>query len=237
VTTALEDALKNADMVVIATPLGAMADIFLAMNDFDTSTSIITDVGSVKQSVIEAAKNAFGKLPKNFVPAHPIAGTEKSGVEAAQADLFVQRRVILTPQKNTDLSAVAMVQSMWQACGAEVVNMQTDHHDEVLAATSHLPHMLAYSLVDTLARMDDQQEIFDNAAGGFRDFTRIASSDPQMWHDICVANREQLAKILHAFNEDLQRLTKAVEQGDSQFLKDIFTRAKEARDKFCEQDK
>ncbi len=237
ISTNLGDAISNAEVIVIATPLGAMPALFSEMKNFDTSSSVMTDVGSAKHFVIEAAMKAYGELPSNLVPAHPIAGTEKSGVEAAQADLFQHRRVILTPQDNTDLSALELIRSMWQACGAEVIDMQTEHHDEVLAATSHLPHMLAYSLVDTLARMDDQQEIFDYAAGGFRDFTRIASSDPQMWHDICIANREQLTKILHAFNEDLQRLTKAVEQGDSQFLKDTFTSAKKARDKFCEQDK
>lgn len=229
----LGDAIKDADIIVLATPLGAMQKILMALKDIISSESVITDVGSSKKFVIDAAKNTFGKVPVNFVPAHPIAGTEKSGVESAKADLFEQRRVILTPQASTSSSAVETIRSMWQACGANVVEMQVEHHDEVLAATSHLPHMLAYSLVDTLAHMDDQQEIFEYAAGGFRDFTRIASSDPQMWHDICVANREQLVKMLHAFNEDLQRLTQAVEQADSEYLKDTFTRAKKARDKFC----
>ena len=233
ITTVLSDAINNADVIVVATPLGAMPDIFGALKDIISSETILTDVGSAKQSVIDAAKNVFGDIPTNFVPAHPIAGTEKSGVESAQTDLFEQRRVILTPQANTDASAVKTIRTMWQTCGANVVDMQVEHHDEVLAATSHLPHMLAYSLVDTLARMDDQQEIFEYAAGGFRDFTRIASSDPQMWHDICVANREQLVKMLHAFNDDLQQLTRAVENADSGYLKDTFTRAKQARDKFC----
>ncbi len=233
ITTELSEAINNADVIVVATPLGAMQDIFMALKDIISSESIITDVGSAKQFVIDAAKNVFGEIPTNFVPAHPIAGTEKSGVESAQADLFEQRRVILTTQTNTEASAVKTIRTMWQTCGANVVDMQVEHHDEVLAATSHLPHMLAYSLVDTLARMDDQQEIFEYAAGGFRDFTRIASSDPQMWHDICVANREQLVKMLHAFNDDLQQLTRAVEKADSGYLKDTFTRAKQARDKFC----
>ncbi len=233
VTADISDAVKGADVIVLATPLGAMPEIFQMLKDVIGPESILTDVGSAKQFVIDAAKESFGQLPANFVPAHPIAGTEKSGVEAAQAGLFEQRRVILTPQSNTDSVALETIRSMWQACGADVVDMQVAHHDEVLAATSHLPHMLAYSLVDTLARMDDQQEIFDYAAGGFRDFTRIASSDPKMWHDICVANRKQLVKMLHAFNEDLQRLTHAVEQADSDYLKDTFTRAKQARDKFC----
>ena len=193
----------------------------------------MTDVGSAKQHVVNAVEKAFGELPRNFIPGHPIAGTEKSGVEAAFAELFQQRRVILTPHSKTDAAALDTVRQMWLSCGAELVEMQPKHHDEVLAETSHLPHMLAYALVDTLARMDDSQEIFEFAAGGFRDFTRIASSDPQMWHDICVANREQLTKALHAFNEDLQRLTRAVENADSDYLKQTFTRAKKARDQFC----
>ena len=168
-----------------------------------------------------------------FVPGHPIAGTEKSGVEASFAELYRHRRVILTPDAQTDKTALGKVKQLWQACGAQVIEMDAVHHDAVLAATSHLPHMLAYALVDTLARMDDSQEIFDYAAGGFRDFTRIASSDPTMWHDICLANREQLIKVMRAFSDDLHRLSDAMEQGDGEFLKTTFTRAKNARDKFC----
>jgi prephenate dehydrogenase len=226
-------ATKDANLVIVATPLGAMPAIFNELATCLPRDCIVTDVGSAKQHVIDAAKSAFGVLPERFVPGHPIAGTEKSGVTAAYAELFQERRVILTPHTNTDKTALETVRQMWQVCGAEIVEMEPRHHDEVLADTSHLPHMLAYALVDTLARMDDSQEIFEFAAGGFRDFTRIASSDPQMWHDICVANREQLANALHAFNEDLQRLTRAVEEADSDFLKDTFTRAKKARDKFC----
>lgn len=223
----------KADMVVVATPLGAMRSVFAKLKEHLGEQAIFTDVGSAKQQVIQDVQNIFGQLPANFVAGHPIAGTEKSGVHAAVANLFERRRVILTPHAGNDPQAVSTVRNMWQACGAEVIEMQAVHHDEVLAATSHLPHMLAYALVDTLARMDDNREIFDYAAGGFRDFTRIASSDPQMWHDICVANREQLTRVLHAFNDDLQRLTQAIESADGEFLKQTFMRAKSARDKFC----
>jgi len=226
-------AVAGADVVLVATPLGSMQAVFEQLALCVPADCVITDVGSAKQHVIDVAGKAFGELPMNFVPGHPIAGTEKSGVEAAFAELFQQRRVILTPRPETNKEAIEIVRQMWLACGAELVEMEPQHHDEVLAETSHLPHMLAYALVDTLARMDDNKEIFEFAAGGFRDFTRIASSDPQMWHDICVANREQLAKVLHAFNDDLQRLTKAVEEADSEFLKETFTRAKKARDQFC----
>ena len=232
-STDIKIAVAGADVVLVATPLGSMQVVFEQLATCLPKDCIITDVGSTKQHVMDVVEKAFGALPGNFVPGHPIAGTEKSGVEAAYAELFQQRRVILTPQPETNKEAVEIVRQMWLACGAELVEMQPKHHDEVLAETSHLPHMLAYALVDTLARMDDNKEIFEFAAGGFRDFTRIASSDPQMWHDICLANREQLAKVLHAFNDDLQRLTRAVEEADSEFLKETFTRAKKARDQFC----
>lgn len=231
--TDLAIAAKDADLILIATPLGAIQATLQAIKPSVTDKTIITDVGSAKECVLEQAKAVFGVLPPRLVPGHPIAGTEKSGVEASFAELFQDRRVILSPQPQTDPTALATVRDMWQTCGASVIEMQAQHHDEVLAATSHLPHMLAYALVDTLARMDDSQEIFDFAAGGFRDFTRIASSDPAMWHDIFMANRKEIVKVLRAFNDDLHRLTKAVENGDSEFLKDTFTRAKKARDEFC----
>lgn len=231
--TDLGKAVEGADVILVAVPLGNMATVFQAIKSHVSENTIITDVGSTKQSVIDTVQSVFGELPGRFIPGHPIAGTEQSGVEASFPELFEGRRVILTPHEKTDQTALEAITQMWQVCGAEVINMQPAHHDEVLAATSHLPHMLAYALVDTLARMDDSQEIFDYAAGGFRDFTRIASSDPDMWHDICLANQEKLVKVLIAFSEDLQRLTAAVEKGDSTFLKETFTRAKQARDEFC----
>lgn len=230
--TEFED-MDSPDVIVLAVPLGAMRAMMEKLKPFVSETTVLTDVGSAKQSILKDAEAVFGAAPVNMVPGHPIAGNEKHGVEAAFKTLFDQRRVILTPHAHSAAQATSTVRQMWEACGAEVVEMNATHHDEVLAATSHLPHMLAYALVDTLARMDDSQEIFDFAAGGFRDFTRIASSDPQMWHDICVANREALVEVLRAFNEDLHRLTEAVEQGDGEFLKETFTRAKAARDQFC----
>lgn len=230
----LQTAVSSADMVVLAVPLGAMESIFKIIAPHIKENTVLTDVGSAKGSVVHAAENAFGVLPPNLVPAHPIAGTEKSGVEAAFAELFHHRRIIVTPTSVSDPSAVLQVRSMWEACGAEVVEMEVAHHDQVLAATSHLPHMLAYTLVDTLARMDDSQEIFDYAAGGFRDFTRIASSDPQMWHDICLSNNDALVTMLEYFSSELTALTEAVKRNDSNYLKTMFTRAKQARDAFCE---
>lgn len=231
-STDIGQAIHGADMIVVAVPMQAMESVFRAMRGHVAREAIITDVGSVKGSAIAAAKTVFGEVPENYIPGHPIAGTEKNGVEASFAELFQQRRVILTPLQNSRAEAVARVRAMWQACGAEVVEMGVEHHDEVLAATSHLPHMLAYALVDTLARMDDSREIFSYAAGGFRDFTRIASSNPQMWHDICLANRVALRDVLHRFRDDLQLLIEAIERGDSEYLKTTFSRAKQARDTY-----
>lgn len=226
-------AVTGADMIVVAVPLGTIAPIFAAIRDNLSSQAIITDVGSAKASVVADARQHLGYHLPRFVPGHPIAGTEKNGVTASFAELFEQHRVILTPLPETSPSAVATVSTMWRQTGAEVVEMSVTHHDEVLAATSHLPHILAYSLVDTLAKKAEKTEIFRFAAGGFRDFTRIASSDPQMWHDICLANQQAILQILAAFKDDLAQLTTAIQQRDSQVIATIFNRAKLARDKFC----
>ena len=233
-STDMAEALAGAEVVVLATPVGVMEGVLRQMAPHLAPDMVLTDVGSTKGSVVEAARRALGNLPGGFVPGHPIAGTEKNGVAAAFAELYQNRRIILTPVKESAPEAVAKVRSMWETCGAEVIEMGVAHHDEVLAATSHLPHMLAYALVDTLARMDESEEIFEFAAGGFRDFTRIASSNPTMWHDICLANREALLAVLRRFSEDLAQLTAAIEQGDSDYLLQTFTRAKGARDRFAE---
>ncbi|MDZ7662764.1 prephenate dehydrogenase [Thiohalophilus sp.] len=233
IETDLARACAGADVVVLAVPLGAMRTVLEQIAPSLSPNTVITDVGSAKGSVIADAGQIFNGLPARFVPGHPIAGTEQSGVEASFAELFDQRRVILTPDPATDPAAVTTVGQLWEACGAQVMTMDVAHHDAVLAATSHLPHVLAYTLVDSLARQDDSREIFDYAAGGFRDFTRIASSDPQMWHDICAANREPLVKALQRFISDLEQLTRAIEQADSDTIKQTFERAKQARDAFC----
>ncbi len=228
--TGLAAAVATANVVVVAVPLGAMGKVFAAIAEHLPPGCVLTDVGSAKGSVLEDVRRVFGRAPPTFVPGHPIAGTEKSGVEASFSDLFRGRRVILTPLVETEASALKLVRRMWELTGAEVVEMGVRHHDEVLAATSHLPHILAYTLVDTLARLDDRAEIFRYAAGGFRDFTRIVSSDPRMWHDICVANRDHLLAVIERFNCDLARLMKAIKQDDSEVIMDIFQRAKHARD-------
>lgn len=227
-------AVRGADMIVISVPVGSMGDVFRAIVPALDDNAVITDVGSTKASVVEAAIAACGHVPNNFVPGHPIAGTERSGVEASFAELYKRRRVILTPLTDTNPQAVERVYKMWEAAGAEVESMEVQHHDEVLAATSHLPHILAFGLVDSLARMEDTREIFRYAAGGFRDFTRIASSDPQMWTDICLANRQALLQVLEHFAEDLAGITAAIDKADGEHLRKVFQRAKTARDRFCE---
>lgn len=229
-TTDLVAAVQGADMVVLALPLGAVRGALEATAGQLAPDAVMTDAGSAKGCVIEDVRAVFGDVPPFFVPGHPIAGTEQSGVEASFKELFEGRRVILTPLAETDLSAHQRVQGMWERTGAEVVDMGVRHHDDVLAATSHLPHVLAYSLVDTLSRMDDRAEIFRYAAGGFRDFTRIASSDPAMWRDICVANREPLLAALDAFNRDLGELADAIRQGDGERVLSVFRHAKKSRD-------
>lgn len=228
----VSEAVKDADLVFIATPVGSIKAILAQIKNSLKESAIITDAGSTKVSVIHAVKTIFGYIPENFVPGHPIAGTENSGVEASFAKLYQAHRIILTPLKQTSAQALSVVTRLWQAIGAYVVLMDAQHHDSVLAATSHLPHLLAFSLVNTLTTLDEKQEIFENAAGGFRDFTRIASSDPNMWQDICLANKHALLTHLDLFSSDLDALREALKQDDGDYLNKIFTRAKASRDEF-----
>lgn len=230
--TDIAKAVAGADLVMLAAPIGATQALLEAMKPGLDGRTIVTDAGSVKGNVVEAARQVFGSVPPWFVPGHPIAGAEKSGVEAANAGLYKHHKVILTPLDTTDASALKLVSDAWAVTGAEVLLMEVERHDAVLACTSHLPHMLAFSLVDTLAREDENQEIFRYAAGGFRDFTRIASSDPTMWHDIFVANRDAVLMALDHFSRGLNDMRTAVAQQDSQAMLGIMTRAKVARDHF-----
>ena len=225
-------AVAGADMVVVAVPLGAMPAAFERIRDAIDDDAVITDVGSAKGSVVAAARAGLGPRLSRFVPAHPIAGTEHSGVEASVEHLFERRRVIVTPAAETDAIALGRVSEMWETVGAEVIEMDATHHDEILAATSHLPHLLAYTLVDMLGCMKERAEIFHFTAGGLRDFARIASSDPQMWHDICLANRDALVEVLERFSSELGRLTDAVRHRDGEFVRSVFTRAKSIRDEY-----
>ncbi|MDH5377251.1 MAG: prephenate dehydrogenase/arogenate dehydrogenase family protein [Gammaproteobacteria bacterium] len=222
-------ACANADCVVLATPLGVMKEVLQQIKNSVSETAVLTDVGSAKRSVINDVLDVFGVAPPGFVPAHPIAGTEKSGVSASFDTLFKNRCSIITPTEHSAPWAVEKTKKMWETTGARTVIMDAQHHDEVLAATSHLPHLLAYLLVDTLAKMQEHQEIFEFAAGGFRDFTRIASSDPKMWRDICVANRDGILNVLAKFEKELADARYLLENMDGEGLTRVFKRAQEAR--------
>ena len=228
----LEAEVRAADLVMLAVPVKAIETVLAQIAPWVKANAIITDVGSTKLNVLQAAERIWGEVPPGFIPGHPIAGAEKSGVAASDARLFVQRKVILTPLHSTPDAARLTLARLWQAMGAEVLQMEPARHDEVLAATSHLPHLLAFSLVDTLAAEAESTDIFRYAAGGFRDFTRIAASDPTMWHDVCFANREPILAQIDRFTEGLQQLRAAIAHGDSQRLTGIFTRARSSREQF-----
>ena len=230
VTTDPADAVRDADVVVLGVPLSAMRDLMAKIASALPAHAIVTDVGSTKQSVIADAAASLGDALSRFVPGHPIAGTERSGVEASFAELFHERRVILTPTETTDPTATETITALWRMAGATVTQMTAQHHDRVLALTSHLPHALAFALVDRLSQMQEQDEIFAYAAGGFRDFTRIASSDPVVWRDICLNNRSALLDALQAYRDELDELTQALRNQDAAALEALFARAKKARD-------
>ena len=226
----LSATVEKADVVVVAVPLGAMASVFAEIDAVVKPGSVITDVGSAKGSVIAAANQNLKRSLHRFVPGHPIAGTENSGVEAGFSSLYQNRRVILTPASRTDADATALITQMWCQCGALVERLEVDHHDRVLAATSHLPHMLAFTLVHHLSGLNEHEEIFRFAAGGFRDFTRIASSDPVMWRDICLANGDMLIDLIEQYQKELGQLVDAVRLTDGNVLLQLFDKAKSERD-------
>lgn len=230
--TDLAAACQGAEVIQLAVPILAMEKLLAELAKFDLGAAVLTDVGSAKGNVVRAAGQAFAGKAVRFVPGHPIAGSEQSGVEAANGELFRRHKVILTPCEQSDAQALALVDALWRALGADVEHMQVEHHDQVLAATSHLPHLLAFTLVDSLAKRSENLEIFRYAAGGFRDFTRIAGSDPLMWHDIFLANREAVLRTLDVFRGDLDALRDAVDAGDGHQLLGVFTRARVAREHF-----
>ena len=222
-----KDALAGASLVVLATPPRVAEVLLPQLLQVLSEDAVVTDVASVKGTMVAAAGGA-----SNFVPGHPIAGSERSGVEAAQADLFRDHRVILTPLPETSVTALHTVHAMWDAAGAEVVTLDVAAHDAILAATSHLPHMLAYALVDALSKSELSDDIFRFAAGGFRDFTRIASSDPMMWRDVALANRDELLAAIDTFGQHLDALRAAIAAADGTALERCFTEARQARESF-----
>lgn len=224
------EAAAGADLAVIAVPLSAFPAIAAAIAPQLAAGAIVTDVGSVKMSVFDSLSQ---EMPAgvHVIPGHPIAGTEHSGVEAGFAELFDERYCLLTPPEDADESAVARLVTLWEACGAIVQRMGMAHHDQVLAITSHLPHLIAFTIVGTAADLEDdlEHEVIKYSAGGFRDFTRIASSDPTMWRDIFLDNRDAVLDILQRFNEDLTALQRAIRRGDGDALQKMFARTREIR--------
>ncbi len=230
-STDIETAVQDSDLILLSVPLGVMKSLLLQMKPYLKEGVIITDAGSAKGSVIAAVQSVFGAVPANFVPGHPIAGKERSGVEAAEASLFIDHRVILTPLETTSTEAIQQVTQLWQVLGANVESMSAQQHDEIFAATSHLPHLLAFSLVDMLNEHQELGNVFPYTAGGFRDFTRIASSDAIMWRDISIENSTAIVKWLKQYQSKMTALTEMVENRDSEALQQLFVNAKQARDK------
>lgn len=227
-------AVSQADCVLIASPVGSAEAIFKLLKPHWSEETVYSDVGSTKLSIISAAQAVFGSIPCNFVPAHPIAGAEQSGVTAALTDLFCHKRLIITPVAETHPDAITKITVFWQAMGAVVSEMAAHHHDTVLAATSHLPHLLAFALVDLLGRKDEQEEIFKYAAGGFKDFTRIASSDPTMWLDISMANKHALLPLLAQLRTELEKIERLLAENQADELVALFLQANKARQRFLE---
>jgi cyclohexadieny/prephenate dehydrogenase len=224
------EAVANADLVVLAVPLGAYADLAPMVAPNLKKGAILSDVGSVKQAVI---RDLGPSLPEgvHFIPGHPIAGTEHSGPKSGFAELFQGRWFVLTPTPGTDEAAVARLKALWTALGSQVEIMTASHHDQVLAITSHLPHLIAYTIVDTATFLEDEtkREVVKFSASGFRDFTRIAASDPIMWRDIFLNNREAVLEMLGRFTEDLTALQRAIRWGEGEKLQEVFTRTRAIR--------
>ena len=225
-------AAENADLIVIATPVSHFPGIFSSIKNKIKSTAIVTDGGSTKRDVVAAARKGLGKKIRQFIPAHPIAGAEKSGVAAASSDLFAGKRVVLTPISGNSLAQVLVLKKVWTKVKAKVSTMSPAEHDAVFAAVSHLPHLLAYGLVSDIAGRRNSKQLFGYAAGGFRDFTRIASSHPEMWRDICVANRDQLLRELDRFSKKMRQIRKQLEKRKAKSLENTFLEARSARDRW-----
>jgi prephenate dehydrogenase len=221
--------LRDADLVLLAAPVGQMPELFAAMAPHLGAATIVTDAGSTKQDVIAAARAHLGAALSRFVPGHPIAGTELSGAAAAIASLYRDKNVVLTPIAETDPGAIARVGDCWIQCGGVVSRLDAARHDALFAAVSHLPHALAFALVGELAGRPDADDFFRYAAGGFRDFTRLASSDPEMWRDICIANRGALRTELAAYRAALDRIDRMLAASDAGALERCFANARDAR--------
>ena len=222
-------AVAGADLVLVGAPVGQMPGIFARIAPALSPQTVVTDAGSTKQDVIKAARRHLGKHFPMFVPAHPIAGTEHSGAAAAFPELFRDRNLILLPQKETKAGALRLVRAVWLACGANIVRLEADEHDEIFGAVSHLPHMIAFALVHQLGRRRDAKRLLGFSGGGLRDTVRIAGSSPEMWRDICIANRGALLPLIDGYAGELKAMRAALAKGDGAALEDMFRAAQQAR--------
>lgn len=225
-------AVEGADLVLLGTPVGQMPEIMARIAPHLSSHTVISDSGSTKQDVILYARRLLGNHFPRFVPAHPIAGTEHSGAAAAFAELYRGKNLIITPQPDTSVRAVRAVRAAWERCGAHIVKLKAQEHDAIFAAVSHLPHVAAFALVNALARRRNPRRLFDFSGGGLRDTVRIAGSSPEMWRDICIANRTALLTALDDYEDELEMMRSAIESGDGAALEKMFARAREAREKW-----
>ncbi|MFZ1743548.1 MAG: prephenate/arogenate dehydrogenase family protein [Pontixanthobacter sp.] len=235
VTESAADAVAGADLVILCVPVGAMGFAAEAIREALPAHAIISDVGSSKRSVVETLQAA---LPVHcIIPAHPVAGTEQSGPDAGFAELFEHRWCILTPPDGADKNSVGQLSAFWESLGSKIELMDAAHHDLVLAVTSHIPHLIAYTIVGTASDLEDvtRSEVIKYSAGGFRDFTRIAASDPTMWRDVFLSNKDAVLEMLGRFTEDLTALQRAIRNGDGDALHDLFTRTRAIRRSIIEQ--
>lgn len=229
-------AVAGADLVLLAMPVGQMAEMMARIAPHLPEHAVITDGGSTKQDVIACGRRFLGAHFPRFVPAHPIAGTEKSGAAAAFAELYRGRNVIITPQPETSAQALRLARAAWRRCGARIVRLDAREHDAIFAAVSHLPHVLAFALVNALARRPDAKKLFGYSGAGLRDTVRIAGSSAEMWSDICMANRNALLAALDDYEDELENVRSAIESGDGAALARMFERARAARDKWLKRD-
>jgi len=232
-TSDIADAVKDADIILIAAPVAQTPSILSAIKPHLTASTVITDAGSTKGDVLQCAQEILGEQFSQFVGGHPIAGAEKSGVTAAMADLYTNKNVVLTPASATNPEAIQRVKTLWLTCGANVSEMSAATHDGIFAAVSHLPHLLAFALVDDIATRPNAEQLFGFAASGFRDFTRIAGSHPEMWRDISLANKTALLSELNAYQAELARLHELLEREDGNGLQALFERASIARNNWA----
>ena len=221
--------IPTADLIILAVPVGEMANTMQAIASYLNDRCLLVDVGSTKVSVIDAARQYLGHHVERFVPSHPIAGAEKNGALAAKADLFNNHQVVMTPLPENAVTSVGKINTFWEVCGASVVTMTAERHDRFFAAVSHLPHLLSYALVYEISRRENGDEFFSFAAGGFRDFTRIAASSPHMWKDICLANKAAILEEMTAYESVLSELKDCLINEDSEHLMEIFEASRKAR--------